>query len=43
MTLNKNSANALIETDNKSLNPDLVKNLKKKRKRINEKCIKWEN
>jgi len=30
MTLNKNSANALIETDNKSLNPDLVKNLKKK-------------
>ena len=30
MTLNKNSTNALIETDNKSLNPDLVKNLKKK-------------
>jgi len=30
MTLNKNSDNALIETDNKSLNPDLVKNLKKK-------------
>ena len=30
MTLNKNNTNTLIETDNKSLNPDLVKNLKKK-------------